>query len=139
VAASKVKKPRKPPTDNQLLKAAIRKAFARSSIHREMKAAIIIQHADPKRKAVKTWCRCPVCKKPEAISNIQVDHILPVVPKDKTLEDLTRHEILDRIWCSKDNLNPICKTCHRIKTNAELKERAANRRARKPKKKASRR
>lgn len=109
--------------DKDLIKAGLRRAMSRSDLRKEMISALIIEHSDPKRKRVKTWCRCPECGLPEAISNFQLDHISPIVPVDKTLDDLSTNEIADRVWCERDNLRPICKPCHKIKTRTEGIER----------------
>lgn len=118
------KKKKSGPSDNTLIKAALRRAFARSSIHRELIEAIIITgHSDPKRKQVKTWCKPPCCGVLEAKSYIQIDHIEPVQPLGVHIDEMTKEEILARIWCDRNNLVPICKACHQVKSKAENAER----------------
>lgn len=109
-----------------LLKGAIRRVFSRSELRRIAIENSIIQHSDDSRKRVKTWCLCANCKKPEAKSNVQVDHILPVIPTDKSLEQLTWDEVVDRIWCEPIHLQVLCTDCHDLKTKAERKERTLN-------------
>jgi 5-methylcytosine-specific restriction endonuclease McrA len=132
MADKKEKKPRPPATDNQLIKGALRRAFARSMVHDAIISATIVQgYSDPNRKRVKTWCRCPNCGNYEAKSYMQVDHLDPVQPLGVTLEEMDKHELMDRIWCSPTNLMATCKTCHRTKTNAENAERRKIRNAKK--------
>lgn len=82
-----------------------------------------VDHIDPKRPRVKTWYLCPQCLGHFAQHEMNVDHIIPVVPIDKSLEEMTADDIVDRIWCEKENLLAICKTCHKHKSSLETKER----------------
>lgn len=50
---------------------------------------------------------------------MEVDHIEPVIPLDKTMEHMTLDEVVDRTWCDKNNLQVIDDTCHDVKTKAE--------------------
>lgn len=122
--------------DKGLIKAALRRAFARSDLHREVLEASDIQHSDPTRPKVKGWRRCSVCGKPEAKSYMVVDHVSPVVPVNSSLEEMTVLEIVDAIWCKdKANLQSICPTCHSQKTARETAQRKQNKRERKCQKK----
>ena len=106
--------------------------FARSELRAQViEAAIIPGHYDEKRKAVKTWVRCAICGEPEAKSYAIVDHRTPVIPLDKTLEDLTWDQLIDSLWCSIKNLDCVCNVCHSEKTGRERKLRAAFKRSRK--------
>ncbi len=61
-----------------------------------------------------------------------MDHISPVIPVDKLIEQMTRVELVERMFCSIDNLQVLCEDiCHRAKTAAENKVRV--RAPRKPK------
>jgi hypothetical protein len=62
---------------------------------------------------------------------MEVDHEDPVIPPDKTLEDMSWDEIIDRIWCDERNLRAICKECHRAKTKKETKLRKSYRSSKK--------
>lgn len=59
----------------------------------------------------------------EAKSNVQVDHVLPVIAVTETLEDLSWDDLVNRIWCPESNLKVVCKPCHQIKTKLENKAR----------------
>lgn len=116
-----------------LIKGAIRRVFSRSDLHNQVIKDSIIQHTDLSRPRVKTWCKCNVCGKPDAKSSMVVDHIEPVIPTSTTLELMTWDEIINRIWCVKNNLQSICDSCHTVKTKEERLLRNKSRKERKPK------
>ena len=118
--------------ERNLLKGAIRRVFSRSEIRRKIIDLSVVQHTDDSRKRVKNWCRCPVCKKFIAKSYMQVDHVIPIIGVDETLDDLSWDTVIDRIWCEENNLMAICVDCHKAKTKEENKQR---RKAKKEKKK----
>lgn len=64
--------------------------------------------------------KCAKCRKLYPSSNVQVDHIIPVVgPEGFTSFDT----YIDRLFCSEDNLQVLCKPCHLKKSAAERKGR----------------
>lgn len=114
------------PKERNLLKGAIRRIFSRSDLRRSIiDKAIVKGYKDPSRKAVKFWVKCEECGKMEAKSNVQIDHVLPVIAVNETLESLTWDQLIDRIWCDEKNLAVVCKLCHSIKTKLENKQRRA--------------
>lgn len=120
------------PKEQGLIKGALRRVFSRSDLRRSIiDNAIIKGHKDPKRKAVKFWVKCEECGKMEAKSNVQVDHVLPVIAVTETLADLSWDDLVNRIWCPANNLKIICKPCHKAKTNRENKERREYKKGRK--------
>jgi 5-methylcytosine-specific restriction endonuclease McrA len=54
-------------------------------------------------------------------SDVQVDHIKPVVDPKDGFQDLDTFS--DRLYCEEENLQVLCKECHKVKTNLERKER----------------
>lgn len=119
--------PRISAKERNLLKGAIRRVFSRSELRRAVIKKAIISHSDPKRPKVKTWCRCAICKQPEAISYMQVDHVDPIVPISKTLEKMEWTEVIDRTWCDENNLQAVDKVCHKKKSKLEREERKKER------------
>lgn len=117
--------PRLTKKDLALIKGALRRAFTRSELHKEVLTASIVQHEDPKRPKVKTWCKCEGCGRPEAKSYMQVDHIVPVVKIEEVGCNIPIDVLVNRIWCEKELLQILCKTCHTIKTQGENKSRRA--------------
>lgn len=118
--------PRLTKKDLALIKGALRRAFARSDLHRKVLDSANVQHEDKSRPKVKGWRRCPQCKKIDAQSYFVVDHILPVVKPGKHYWDYSVQEMADLIWSEETNLQPLCKIpCHEAKTESERLEREA--------------
>ncbi len=111
------------PKERNLVKGAIRRVFSRSDLRQRAVKRSIVDHVDASRKRVKTWCFCTHCKQYIAKSYMQVDHIIPLIKIDETLEDLTWDEVIERLWCDENNLIAICTECHKAKSKAENKER----------------
>lgn len=110
--------------ERNLLKGAIRRVFSRSELRRKIvNLTIEPNHVDLTRKRVKTWCKCPECRQMVPKSWLQVDHIIPIVGITETLKDLSWDTVIDRQWCSDNNLRPVCKPCHEKKTKEENKQR----------------
>jgi 5-methylcytosine-specific restriction endonuclease McrA len=128
-----VRNPRITKKELSLIKGNLRRTFGRSELRQRLiQNAIVKGYHDPKRKAVKFWVRCETCGGMEAKSNVQVDHKIPVIPVDRTFEEMSVDEVIDRIWCDEKNLAIICAKCHDKKTSEENAER---RRIKKEKKK----
>jgi 5-methylcytosine-specific restriction endonuclease McrA len=123
--------PRITAKERNLIKGALRRVFARSDLRRQALEKTIVQHSDPARPRVKTWCRCPECHAFKAKSEMQVDHVEPIVPLLDALEEMSADDLVNRIWCAPENLRAICEDCHDAKTKAERKVRDEARRARK--------
>lgn len=107
-----------------LIKGGIRRVFSRSELRRVVIDASRRNYTDGNRPRVKKWSDCPVCERFVPTYLMEVDHITPIVPLDRSLEDMSWDEIVNRIWCDPGNLKAVCKDCHKIKTKAETKERA---------------
>ena len=58
--------------------------------------------------------------------DMHMDHDEPVIPYDRSVEDMDLEEIAIRIYCfeNPENLNYICKDCHTEKTKRETSIRA---------------
>lgn len=120
------------PKERNLLKGAIRRVFSRSDLRKQIIAKSIVKgYQDPNRKAVKFWVKCETCGNMEAKSNVQVDHVKPVISVTETLEDLTWDELVNRLWCEEQNLAIICIPCHKVKSKQENKERREFKKAKK--------
>lgn len=61
--------------------------------------------------------KCARCKEEFSSSNIEVDHIIPVVDPAKGFT--TWDEYIARLYCEEDNLQVLCKPCHKEKTKEE--------------------
>jgi len=51
--------------------------------------------------------------------SLQMDHITSVVPYDSSTKEMSLDDLLPRIYCHEDNLQLICKNCHKEKTAKE--------------------
>ncbi len=112
------------PKERNLIKGALRRVFSRSDLRKTvLEASVVKGYLDPERPRVKTWCRCEECEKLEPKSYMVVDHKNPVVPVNRSLEEMTWDELVNNLWTKLDNLQALCDTCHTVKTKAENKER----------------
>jgi 5-methylcytosine-specific restriction endonuclease McrA len=111
--------------ERNLIKGAIRRVFSRSDLRREVLNSAVVEHSDPERKRVKTWVKCAECGTLDAKTNMQVDHIDPVVPLDSALEHMTWDDLVNRVWCDRNSLQVLCLSCHNVKTKEESKLRRA--------------
>lgn len=67
--------------------------------------------------------RCNGCKEVFPRKYTAVDHIIPVVG----IEGIRSwDEYMTRLFCPVDNLQVLCKDCHKAKSNTESKERRKN-------------
>ena len=65
---------------------------------------------------------CASCSKLFTAKGVEVDHIVPVVDP---LEGFTTWDnYITRLFCSTDNLQVLCKPCHKVKTLCEKKQRS---------------
>jgi 5-methylcytosine-specific restriction endonuclease McrA len=117
--------------ERNLLKGAVRRVFSRSELRLRVLERGRIEHIDPKRPRVTKWNRCESCQQPVASYQVQVDHIIPIVPVDSSLEAMTWDELVDRCWCDEKMLQGLCAECHTNKTKAENAARKAYRNERK--------
>lgn len=117
------------------IKGAIRRAFRLSPQMREILQAARVElppalkkdGTSGKRNQVRY--RCAICGDLFSQKNVQVDHVVPVVPLWKNEADMSYDELVRGVFCSVSNLQVICSTplkannnlpsCHRQKTNEE--------------------
>lgn len=117
--------------DRVLIKGALRRAFSRSALKAAALDAAQVEHFDPRRPKVKRWCLCNYCKRPEARSYVEVDHIEPWVPLDKSwdswVQEVGMTVVVDGLWCPLTNLQVLCFRCHAKKTASEAAIRRVHR------------
>lgn len=109
--------------ERNLIKGAIRRVFSRSDLRKEVINNSRIEWYDPARPRVTKWSRCSDCQQATATYQMEVDHIVPLVPLGKKLEEMSWDEVVNRIWCDIVNLQPVCKPCHKAKSKVENAER----------------
>lgn len=60
--------------------------------------------------------QCSICKKLYPSKEVEVDHIIPLMKDAKNWDDVVRN-----MFCATEQLQVLCKTCHKAKTNEERK------------------
>jgi len=100
---------------------AIKRCFSRSPTHR----AALNAAKCPRKKGPRGGARyrCLQCKKDFASKDVQVDHIDPIVPIGILSKDMTWDEVVNRTFCTVDNLQILCRECHSKKSKVENAER----------------
>lgn len=101
------------------IRSALRSAFRKYPVKYQVKAEASRPYVGTDKRRKKEY-QCNVCKGWFADKEVAVDHIIPCGSL-KTYEDLPR--FVETLFCQSDNLQIICDSCHRIKTNKERAER----------------
>lgn len=108
----------KPPTPDivkkRLIKGGIRRVFRQSIEMRtvlqnarvELPPKILKDGSSGKKNQVRYTCA--ICKGLFSQKDVAVDHIEPVIPLNKTEEEMTIDDMAYRIWCDIDNLQVVC-------------------------------
>lgn len=63
--------------------------------------------------------RCALCFNEFTAKDMEVDHILPAV--DPIVGFTSWDEFINRLFCEQENLQAICKPCHKVKSAKERK------------------
>jgi len=63
---------------------------------------------------------CAICEGEFPAKEVEIDHKNPVIPPEGFS---TWDDYILRLFCSKDNLQVVCKSCHKIKSYNEGQER----------------
>ena len=91
----------------------------------EAKAAARIEHG---------LYRCGSCKGSFSRSQIEMDHIKPVVNVKTGWTNWD--DFIKSLYCDKDNFAALCKNCHSVKSQIENAQRVINKKAKKIQKKS---
>jgi 5-methylcytosine-specific restriction endonuclease McrA len=86
-----------------------------------LKEAFIGRKTNKKTGKLAMHYKCAKCKKHFVATDVQVDHVLPVV--DPKVGFVGWDSFIDRIFCEIENLQVLCKPCHKVKTEEEKAER----------------
>lgn len=89
--------------------------------YKALKEAFVGRQVNAKTGKLAMHYRCAACQKLYVASDVQVDHILPVVDPKKGF--VSWDDFINRIFCEIENLQVMCKLCHKIKTDQEKLER----------------
>jgi 5-methylcytosine-specific restriction endonuclease McrA len=86
-----------------------------------LKEAFVGRKTNKKTGKLAMHYKCAKCKKHFVAADVQVDHVLPVV--DPKVGFVGWDSFIDRIFCEIENLQVMCKPCHKVKTELEKLER----------------
>lgn len=86
-----------------------------------LKAAFVGKQVNAKTGKMAMHYKCAKCKKLFVAADVQVDHIKPVVDPKKGF--VGWDDFINRIFCEIENLQVMCKPCHKVKTDKEKLER----------------
>ncbi len=86
-----------------------------------LKAAFVGKQVNAKTGKMAMHYKCAKCKKLFVAADVQVDHIKPVVDPKKGF--VSWDDFINRIFCEIENLQTLCKPCHKVKTDKEKLER----------------
>lgn len=118
------KKPKKKPpfNKNSVIRSALRRAFSRSPVVREVMQAVRrerdwFRKDGTKASKPRVEYQCSCCKQWYMGKEISVDHCDSVI--DNHVGFIDWNTFVDRLFCSKENLSVLCDFCHTIKTNKE--------------------
>lgn len=82
-----------------------------------LKEAKTEKKVNKKTKRLAQHFLCAACQKEFTATNVQVDHIEPIIPPHTGFT--TWDDFIKRLYCEKSNLQVLCKGCHLIKTKKE--------------------
>ena len=101
---------------------ALRAASRRWPVkYKALKAAFAGRQVNAKTGKLAMHYRCAACNKLYVASDVQVDHIRPVVDPKKGF--VSWDVYIDRMFCEMENLQVLCKADHKVKTDQEKLER----------------
>lgn len=112
----------------------LRRGFLRCKLRMQCLAKARKRGVNPKTGRECYFIQCNICKKWFPQNQIKVDHIDPVTPVDMT--KITLDKFAERLYCSIENLQNLCKEDHDAKTKRENALRKSARAARKSKDKS---
>jgi len=102
---------------NSFVKSALRSASQRwPPRYRTIKNASVGKKTNKKTGRLAEHYLCNSCNKEFPLKEVQVDHKNPVVPLSGFT---TWDEVIHNMFCEEDNLQILCKDCHKEKTNVE--------------------
>ena len=86
-----------------------------------LKAALVGKRTNRLTGRMADHYKCASCSGFFVAKEVQVDHIEPVVDPDDGFVNFI--VFIDRLFCEAENLQVLCKPCHKDKTNEERKQR----------------
>jgi 5-methylcytosine-specific restriction endonuclease McrA len=94
------------------------------SKYETLKEASVGKKLNQKTKRIAEHFKCAECKQDYPAKEVNVDHVNPVVCP---VEGFVNWDVyIKRMFCGKENLQVLCKTCHDLKSAEERKVRKEN-------------
>lgn len=104
---------------------ALRGAFRRYPNKYEcLKSAFVCKKINVKTNRMSAHYKCAKCLEDFPTSEVQVDHVLPIVDPKKGF--ISWDEFIKNLFCPIENLQVLCKPCHSVKTKKENNKRKSN-------------
>lgn len=101
---------------SQFVRSALRAAFRKWPPKFEvLRNAYTERKLNKKSGKMAKHYRCASCNKDFPLTEVQVDHIQPVVPRNFTTWD----SFIERLYVEAKKLQVLCKPCHKTKTKVE--------------------
>ena len=102
----------------------IKRVFTRSDVvqdfYEENKIREAVYNKDGSRsKRDAVWFRCESCKGKFKQKDMNCDHKEPVIPVNIPTEHMSWDIVMERLFVEKEDLQLICKKCHKEKTQEE--------------------
>lgn len=112
---------------NSFIKGLLRRGSIRWGVRADvLNKAKRGKKVNKKTKRIAMHYECNICHKLFPLSNMDVDHIIPIIKDEFTSWD----DVINKMYCEEDNLQVICKDCHKEKTKSETEKRKLYRRSR---------
>jgi 5-methylcytosine-specific restriction endonuclease McrA len=78
------------------------------------------KHINPKTGRLAQFYRCAECQTEGTSKEVEVDHILPVVPLSGFV---SWDNVIENLFCGEENLQVLCTPCHKLKSKEEKQQR----------------
>lgn len=109
---------------NSFVKSALRSASQRwPPKYTVLSKACVGQKVNPASGRLAKFYTCNKCKVDFPAKNVEVNHIVPVVPVSGFD---SWDNVISRLFCEEDGLEVVCKPCHKLITKEENQERKSN-------------
>ena len=89
--------------------------------YKALKEAFVGRKLNAKTGKLAMHYTCAACKKLYVATDVQVDHIKPVVDPKKGF--VSWDVYINRMFCEIEDLQVMCNPCHKVKTDSEKLER----------------
>jgi 5-methylcytosine-specific restriction endonuclease McrA len=89
-----------------------------------LKEAFVDKRLNEKTKRISAHYLCNECENIFPTKEVQVDHVKPIVNPAKGF--ISWDDFIANLFCEKSNLQVLCLTCHKSKTDKENNKRKKN-------------